>query len=69
MRRDEIRLLEWTDVDTKARTLTIPAARAKTRKARTGRLTTRALEALEALPRLPGCPFVFASPQDEAPAL
>jgi len=54
-------------VDTAARTLTIPAARAKTRRARTGRLTTRALEALAALPKVPACPFVFASPKTRRP--
>jgi integrase len=67
MRRDEIRLLEWSDVDEKARRLTIPAARTKTHKARTGRITTRALEAVQALPRVPGCPFVFASPRTRRP--
>jgi len=67
MRRDEIRLLEWSDVDEKARTLAIPAARAKTKRARTGRLTTRALEALIALPKVPGSPYVFTSPRTGQP--
>ncbi len=67
MRRDEIRLLEWSDVNIEARTLAIPAARAKTRKARVGRLTTRALEALLALPKVPGSTFVFASPRTKRP--
>jgi integrase len=67
MRRDEIRLLEWSDVDTKARTLTIPSSRSKTRKPRVGRLTTRALAALLALPRVPGSSFVFASPATKRP--
>lgn len=67
MRRDEIRLLEWTDIDRQARTITIPAARTKTRRARIGRLTSRALDALLAVPVLDGCPWVFANPATRKP--
>ena len=67
MRRDEIRLLEWTDIDMASGIVTIPAARTKTKRARVGRLTSRALEALQAVPKVPGSPFVFCNPETKLP--
>jgi len=67
MRREEIRLLEWTDIDREGRTITIPSARTKTRKARVGRITSRALDALTKIPPTPGCPWVFTSPVTKRP--
>jgi integrase len=67
MRRGEIRLLEWTDIDRDGRTIQIPAARTKTRKARTVRLTSRAVDALLALPPIPGAPWVFVNPETKQP--
>ncbi len=67
MRRDEIRLLEWLDVDWSTRKITIPATRTKTRRARVGRITTRAADALMAIPPIAGCPYVFANPETKEP--
>lgn len=67
MRRGEIRLLEWNDIDFQARRLNIPAHRTKTKRARIGRLTTRAVDALQKLPRFPGCPWVFVNPKTFKP--
>jgi len=67
MRHDEIRMLEWSEIDWRQRTISIPASKTKTDKDRVARLTTRATEALRALPRYEGCLYVFANPKTKAP--
>lgn len=67
MRRDEVRLLEWADINWDERKIRIPASRTKTRKERVGRLTTRAAEALKKIQQTPGCPWVFTSPRTKRP--
>lgn len=67
MRRNEIRTLEWKDIDLKSRTVQLPAQRTKTKQARTAYLTERATDLIKALPRYPGCPYVFASPHTRLP--
>jgi integrase len=65
MRREEIRLLEWTDIDVATSTVTLPAARTKGRTMRKVTLTSRAIEAVQALPRI--CDHVFANPRTKRP--
>ncbi len=65
MRRDEIRLLEWADIDEVAMTVTLPANRTKGRTRRVVKLTSRALEAVLALPRL--AVHVFVNPKTGRP--
>jgi len=67
MRRHEVRVLEWADVDMETRWVSIPAERTKTKTARSVRLTTRAIAALKKLPRYDGCPYVFANPHRKKP--
>lgn len=67
MRRDEVRLLEWNDVDFDAGTVTLHAAKTKGKQRRVVRLTPRALEAIRKLPRYPGCPYLFASRHTRLP--
>lgn len=67
MRRDEIRLMEWTDIDWDARKIRIPASRTKTKRERTGRITTRAAEALRKIEPVDGCPWVFTNPATKQP--
>lgn len=61
-RRDEIRTLEWLDVDLEAGFLTIPKEKAKNGKAREIALTVAARMVLDMIPRDPVNPFVFANP-------
>jgi len=67
MRRGEIRLLEWLDIDWAERKIRIPAARTKTKRERIGRITTRAADALMKIPPIPGCPWVFTNPETKQP--
>ncbi len=67
MRRDELRLAEWSDVDWAENKIRIPPARTKSKRERIGRLTARAAEALRSRPKLPGCPWIFANPQTKKP--
>jgi integrase len=67
LRRDEIRLMEWSDISQDGRKITIPAGRTKTHRERIGRLTTRAADALMAIRPVPGCPWVFTNPETRQP--
>lgn len=67
MRNNEIRLLEWTDIDWTTRKITIPPVRTKNRNGRIGRITTRAADALMAISPIPDCPWVFANPKTKRP--
>ncbi len=67
MRRDEIRLLEWREIDWSTKKIRIPASKTKARRERIGRLTTRAALAIKTLPRVPGSPYVFANPETKEP--
>jgi len=67
MRRGEARLIEWTDIDFEAATVTLHASKTKSKRRRIVLLTPRALGALRALPKWPGCPWVFANPDTLQP--
>lgn len=67
MRRNEVRLMTWSEIDWKTKTVFLAAERTKAKRARTAYLTTRAAEALKTLPKYPGCPFVFANPDTLKP--
>lgn len=61
MRKNEIRLIEWSDIDWDTMKITIPPLRTKNRKGRIGRLTTRAAVAIQAIPKVDGSPWVFTN--------
>jgi integrase len=65
MRKGEVRTLHWGDIDFDKRTIHIPAARTKTKRARTVQFTSRAGDALAALPRVSD--YVFANPETKTP--
>ena len=67
MRRDEIRLMEWADIDWDQRKIRIPASRTKSRRERIGRITPRAAVALMGIPRVDGSKLVFANPETKRP--
>lgn len=67
MRREEVRLVQWDDIDWKTSTIMLHAARTKTKEKRLVRLTPRAMDALRVLPRWMGCPWVFANPETRKP--
>jgi integrase len=60
-RRDEIAALEWTEVDLKAGTLTIPGHRIKNDKQLTQKLSEPALAILRSVPRRAGRIHVFGT--------
>lgn len=67
MRRDEFRLLEWTEVNLQAdpATITLPAWRVKGRKkGRTIALSKLAVDIIRAAPRLTPSKFVFPNPHE-----
>ncbi len=67
MRRDEVRLLQWPEIDLATKTVFLAAERTKNRVARTAYLTARAVKMLKGLPRYPDCPWVFANPKTKRP--
>jgi integrase len=62
MRRDELRCLEWHEVDLDLGMITLPAHRTKANKEREIPLTTAARLTLDMLPADGVNPYVFASP-------
>jgi integrase len=58
-RRDEIGSLKWSDIDTKERTITLPAERTKNKTAHTVPLSDTALAILKDIPRRANRDFVF----------
>ncbi len=62
MRREEVRILQWEEIDFEGRVVRLSAKRSKGREAGDAFLTTRAIRMLRALPRYPDCPWVFANP-------
>jgi integrase len=62
-RSGEVRGMEWGEVDLKAATWTIPAARMKAGREHRVPLTAQALAILEALPKRDDSPFVFHAPK------
>lgn len=67
MRRNEIRTLEWKQIDLTTGTVELRAEQTKTQTARTAYLTPRAIDALKELSRYPGCPYVFVNPKRKRP--
>lgn len=67
MRREEVRLLRWDEIDFAARTVSLAAERTKGKRARTAYLTTRAVAVIKALPKVTDCPYVFANPETKLP--
>jgi len=67
MRREEARLLQWSEIDLENRVVHLAAERTKGRAARDAFLTTRAVKLLRSLPKIPGCPWVFANPDTRKP--
>ena len=65
-RRNEVAAMTWREIDTAARTWTIPAARAKNGQAHLVPLSDAAMAVLEAMPRIKGNSFVFTT-TGEAP--
>ena len=63
-RRDEIASLEWSEVDTESRYITIPKERTKTDSEHAIYLNDEALAIIEKLPRLADCKFVFSTTGD-----
>lgn len=61
MRRDEFRLLEWSEIDLKMGIVRLSAERTKARRARDVPLSDLALQVLNQA-RVPGSPWVFPSP-------
>ena len=58
-RRDEIGSLRWTEIDTDARTITLPPSRTKNGREHVVPLSDAALEILKAMPRTDGRDYVF----------
>jgi integrase len=62
-RSGEVRGATWAEIDTEAKTWTIPGSRMKAGKEHRVPLTTEALDLLNALPKMPGTDLVFAAPR------
>ena len=60
-RRDEIGSLQWSEIDLKAKTITLPPARTKNHSEHVVPLTAKALAILKAIPRREGRDIVFGS--------
>jgi integrase len=60
-RRSEISNLEWSEVDTAARIMVIPAARAKNSQEHRIYLTDSMLAIIDKMPRVAKCKFVFTT--------
>lgn len=61
MRKDEIRLLRWEQVDLVEGCIQLSHEDTKTATARRVYLTSRVIEAIKAVPRHPSSPYVFTS--------
>ena len=61
-RRDEVASMTWAEVAPDLSSWTLPAARAKNRKAHVVHLSQPARAILAGAPRIEGCPLVFAMP-------
>lgn len=61
-RRDEIRCLEWSEVNLEAGVIELPWHRTKAARDRTITLSTVAQATLERIPVFKGVPYVFANP-------
>ncbi len=62
-RSGEVRGATWAEIDTEAKTWTIPAARMKAGKEHRVPLTAEALELLKSQTRMPGTDLVFPAPR------
>ncbi|PKO50244.1 MAG: integrase [Betaproteobacteria bacterium HGW-Betaproteobacteria-21] len=62
-RSGEIRGMQWSEIDMKARTWTIPAERMKMKKAHRVPLSDRVMEILRSMPRIDGSELVFTAPR------
>jgi integrase len=60
-RRDEIAGMRWDELDLTARTLSLPAARVKNKRAHVIPLSDAAMRIIETLPRMGGSEFVFST--------
>jgi integrase len=60
-RRDEIADMRWDEIDLTGRTLSLPAARTKNKRAHVIPLSGAAMRIIEALPRRGGTQFVFTT--------
>lgn len=60
-RRGELSLATWSEFNSKGRTLTIPAGRAKNNRQHTVFLSDEAIAIIEALPRFEKCPWIFST--------
>jgi integrase len=60
-RRDEVGGLEWSEIDQRAKVISLPGARTKNSRAHDIPLSAAALALIEALPRRAGREFVFGS--------
>lgn len=67
MRRDEIRLLRWEEIDFERCLVNLGWQRTKAKKARSPRLSERALAAVRGLIRVAGNPYVFVNPDTGRP--
>jgi integrase len=59
-RRQEVGSLKWSDIDLKAKTITIPGDRSKNHQPYTLPLMPPSLDILRSIPRIAGAEFVFA---------
>jgi integrase len=60
-RRDEVAGLQWSELDMKAGTWTLPAARSKNRREHVIPLTKEAAQIIDHQPRIEGVPYVFTT--------
>ena len=60
-RRSEIAFATWSEIDLKAKTLAIPAARAKNGREHVVFLSDQAVAIIELLPRFGGCQWLFTT--------
>jgi integrase len=61
-RRDEIRMLEWSEVDLAAGVIRLPWHRTKAKRDRVITLSTAAMITLERIPAFKDVPYVFVNP-------
>jgi integrase len=60
-RRTEVGAMRWSEIDLKAKTWTIPAARSKNKRAHEVPLSDAVIQILTTTPRLAGSPYVFST--------
>lgn len=61
MRHEEIRTLEWSQINFLTRSIQLSWTGTKSKKSRVAHLTQRAIDAIQLMPKVAGSPFVFVN--------